>query len=49
MFADKLLSLGISGELVVFLIAIIPISELRGAIPVAINVLGFPWYKALPS
>lgn len=43
---DYLLSLGLSKELVVFLIATLPIVELRGAIPVAINVLDMPWYSA---
>lgn len=43
---DYLLGLGLSKELVVFLIATLPIVELRGAIPVAINVLDMPWYSA---
>jgi uncharacterized membrane protein len=34
-------------ELVVFLIAMAPVAELRGAIPVAIDVFGMPWYTAL--
>jgi uncharacterized membrane protein len=43
---EYLLSLGLSKELVVFLIATLPIVELRGAIPVAINTLDMPWYSA---
>jgi uncharacterized membrane protein len=43
---DYLLSLGLSKEMVVFLIATLPIVELRGAIPIAINVLDMPWYSA---
>ncbi|MFC2038630.1 COG2426 family protein [Chloroflexota bacterium] len=46
MSPEELLSLGLSRELVVLVISTLPISELRGAIPVAINVFGFPWYKA---
>jgi len=47
MSPDELLGLGLSRELVVLAISILPLAELRGAIPVAINVLGFPWYHAL--
>jgi len=43
---DELLALGISRELTVLIIAALPIFELRGAIPVAINTFGFPWYYA---
>jgi len=45
---EKLLSLGFSKELVVLIIAALPIFELRGALPVAINLFHFPWYYALP-
>jgi uncharacterized membrane protein len=44
---DELLSLGINKELTVLIIAALPIFELRGAIPVAINIFHFPWYYAL--
>ncbi len=47
MSTEQLLSLGFSKELVVLFIAALPVLELRGAIPVAINVLGLPWYYAL--
>lgn len=46
MSADQLLQLGFPPELTVIIIAMLPIFELRGAIPVAINVLQFPWYYA---
>jgi uncharacterized membrane protein len=47
-FADLLLSMGIPPGAAVFFIAMVPIFELRGAIPVGINVLGLPWYEVLP-
>jgi len=43
---DELLGLGFSKELVVLVIAALPIFELRGAIPVAIFQFHFPWYYA---
>lgn len=43
---DNLLNLELAHELIVFIIATLPIFELRGAIPVAINVFHFPWYSA---
>jgi uncharacterized membrane protein len=43
---DELLGLGFSRELVVIIVSALPISELRGGIPVAINVFGFPWHEA---
>jgi len=45
--ADELLGLGLSKELVVLAISALPIFELRGALPVAINLFHFPWYYAL--
>ncbi len=48
MSPEELLSLDFSKELVVLIIAALPIFELRGALPVAINLLHFPWYYALP-
>ncbi|TET26115.1 MAG: small multi-drug export [Dehalococcoidia bacterium] len=47
MSPEELLSLGFSRELVVIIIAALPIFELRGALPVAINLFRFPWYYAL--
>ncbi len=47
MSPEELLSLGFSKELVVLVIASLPILELRGALPVAINVFHFSWYYAL--
>ena len=47
MSPEQLLSLGFSKELVVLIIAALPILELRGALPVAINLFNFPWYYAL--
>ena len=47
MSPEELLSLGFSKELVVLIIATLPIFELRGALPVAINLFHFPWYYAL--
>lgn len=46
MFSEELLSLAFSNVLVVLALAASPISELRGAIPVAITVFHFPWYYA---
>ena len=48
MSPEELLSLGFSKELVVLIISALPIFELRGALPVAINLFHFPWYYALP-
>jgi uncharacterized membrane protein len=38
---------GLSSELVVVLIAALPIVELRGAVPVGILVFGMPWWQAV--
>ena len=46
MSPEGLLGAGLSRELVVLIVSALPISELRGAIPLAINVYGFAWYKA---
>lgn len=48
MFPEKLLSLDVSQILAVLAIAASPLSELRGAIPVAIIGFHFPWHYALP-
>ncbi|MBM3154566.1 MAG: small multi-drug export protein [Chloroflexi bacterium] len=45
---EKLISHGIAKELIVIIISALPIIELRGALPVAINLFGMPWYWALP-
>lgn len=45
---DSLLGLGISKALTVFIVSMLPIVELRGALPVAISVFHIPWYYALP-
>ena len=47
MYQD-LVDLGVSQPLVVFIISMLPVAELRGALPVAINVFHMPWYFALP-
>lgn len=47
MSPEELLSSGFSKELIVFFIAALPVVELRGALPVAINVFGLSWYYAL--
>ena len=44
--AASLKGRGISPWLIVVLISMVPIIELRGAIPVAMAVLGMPWYEA---
>lgn len=47
MSPDKLLSLGFSKELVVLIISALPLTELRGALPVGINLFHLPWFFAL--
>ena len=47
MSPNELLGLGFSKELVVLFISALPLAELRGALPVAINLFHFPWYYAL--
>ncbi len=42
---NKLEGLGISPELTVFIIALLPVVELRGAIPVGINLYHLVWYE----
>jgi uncharacterized membrane protein len=43
---DELINLGIAKELIVIIIAALPVVELRGALPVAINIFHMPWYWA---
>lgn len=40
---DALINSGIPRELIVFIIALLPVAELRGAIPVGINLFNLPW------
>lgn len=47
MSPEELLSLGFPKELAVFIISMLPIVELRGALPVAIVTWGMPWPSAL--
>jgi uncharacterized membrane protein len=44
---ERFLALNLPKELIVIIIGAIPIFELRGALPVAINVFGFSWYYSL--
>ncbi len=44
---EWLLNSGFPKELVVLIISALPITELRGALPVAINLFHFPWHYAL--
>jgi uncharacterized membrane protein len=46
MIIDELLSWGFAKELIIVIVSILPVIELRGAIPLAINVFGMPWYEA---
>ena len=48
MSLEQLFSLDLSDVLIVLGLAASPISELRGAIPVAIIQFDFPWYYAFP-
>jgi len=44
---EEFLSWNISHELLIITISALPVLELRGALPVAINLFHMPWYKAL--
>lgn len=46
MSLEELIILGFPREVIVIIIAILPVFELRGALPVAINLFHFPWYYA---
>lgn len=48
MSLEQLLNLPLASEFLVVIISTLPISELRGAIPVGIINLGLPWYTVLP-
>jgi uncharacterized membrane protein len=43
---EELINSGITKELIVVIISALPVFELRGALPVAINVFHTPWYWA---
>jgi uncharacterized membrane protein len=45
---EDLVNQGLADPLIVFLIAMLPIFELRGAIPIAILTLDMQWYYASP-
>lgn len=47
MSPSDLLNLNFSRELIVVLLSALPIVELRGALPVAINLFNFPWHYAI--
>jgi len=44
---EELVESGISEELIVVIVSALPIVELRGALPIAINLFHMPWYWAL--
>lgn len=46
--ANWLSSFGLSPEAVVVVISMLPIAELRGAVPVGINLFRLPWYAVVP-
>ena len=46
MILQDLVARGINAEIAVFITSMLPIVELRGALPLAINVLGLHWTKA---
>jgi len=43
---EELINSGIAKELIVIIISALPVIELRGALPIAINVFHMPWYWA---
>jgi uncharacterized membrane protein len=43
---EQLIQAGIPRELIVIIISALPVLELRGALPVAIELLNMPWYWA---
>lgn len=44
---ENLIGSDIPAEVIVFIISALPVIELRGALPIAIKLFHFPWYKAL--
>ena len=45
---DEIINLDIAKELIVVIISALPVVELRGALPVAINLFHMQWYWAFP-
>ena len=45
---EEIINSVITKELIVIIISALPVVELRGALPVAINVFNMPWYWAYP-
>ncbi len=43
---EEFLSWNISRELIIVTVSALPVVELRGALPIAINLFHMPWYKA---
>jgi len=43
---EELINSDIARELIIVIIAALPVVELRGALPVAINIFNMPWYWA---
>ena len=43
---DQFINSGIAEELIVVIISALPVLELRGALPIAINLFHMPWYRA---
>ena len=44
---EDLIRSGFSAEVIVITISMLPVLELRGALPIAINIFHLPWYQAL--
>ena len=44
---DELIGSGLSRELVVIIMSALPVTELRGALPIGIRLFHLPWYQAL--
>ena len=44
---EEIIGSGFSAEVIVVIISALPVVELRGALPVAINLFHLPWYQAL--
>ncbi len=47
MLLDRILSLDLPKEIIVLFISTLPVFELRGALPVGINIYHFPWHYAM--
>ncbi|MFC2007600.1 COG2426 family protein [Chloroflexota bacterium] len=44
---DELIASGLPRELIVIILSTLPVTELRGALPVGILLFDLPWYQAL--